>query len=71
MAKKRTTGEPVNITVVFVEGDADELLINKLLFFYRNKGWTGCCKIKNTHGFPDEKKMRQGLKSIELCSKKM
>lgn len=55
------------VTVIFVEGDADELIIRYLLDFYREHGWN-CLddlEIKNTNGFPDEKKMRTKLAQIQ------
>ena len=69
MTKKKTIERSDNIKVVFVEGDADEIIIDRLIRYYRSKGFKKQLKIINTHGFPEEKKMKQGLKTIELCSK--
>ena len=55
------------VTVIFVEGDADELIIRKLLDFYREHG-LNCLddlEIKNTNGFPGENKMRAKLAQIQ------
>ena len=58
------------VTVIFVEGDADELIIRRLLDYYRESGW--CCEgdleIVNSNGFPTEIKMTSKLKQIESRS---
>lgn len=61
------------VTVVFVEGDADELIIGRLLDYYREKGWRcqGDLMIKNTNGFPNEKKMKSKLTQIQQTTTKM
>ena len=69
MTKKKATTKSDNIKVIFVEGDADEIIIDKLISYYRSNGFKKQIKIINTHGFPDEKKMRQGLTKIIMCSK--
>ena len=59
------------VTVIFVEGDADELLIRRLLDYYRAKGWRcdGNLEIVNTNGFPTEAKMNSKLEQIRTRSK--
>lgn len=54
------------IAVVVVEGDADELIMNKLFSYYREKGWNPNfeIKVKNIGGFPDESKIRSKLEQI-------
>lgn len=71
MARKKTKEKPNHIRIIFVEGDADEIILNGLVEYYRtkDKGFNKQIRIENTHGFPNEKKMSQGLKKIELCSK--
>lgn len=69
MTKKKATAKSDHIKVIFVEGDADEIIIDKLISYYRSNGLKKQPKIINTHGFPDEKKMRQGLTKIIMCSK--
>ncbi|MBR6438884.1 MAG: hypothetical protein IKS65_06875 [Bacteroidales bacterium] len=69
MTKKKTIERSDNIKVVFVEGDADEIIIDGLIQYYRSKDFKKQVKIINTHGFPEEKKMKQGLKRIKLTSK--
>jgi hypothetical protein len=70
MARKKPKEKPDHIRVIFVEGDADEIILNGLVEYYRAKvkGFNKQIRIENTHGFPNEKKMSQGLKKIELCS---
>lgn len=60
------------VTVIFVEGDADELIINRLLNYYRDNGWIcqGDLAIKNTNGFPNEKKMKSRLTQIQQINNK-
>lgn len=60
------------MTVIFVEGDADELMVNGLLDYYKSLGWQrpSGVKVVNTHGTPIERKMKQGLERIRQCSKK-
>ncbi len=69
MTKKKAPTKSDHIKVIFVEGDADEIIIDKLISYYRSNGLKSQTKIINTHGFPDEKKMRQGLTKIIMCSK--
>ena len=69
MTKKKAITRPDLIKVIFVEGDADEIIIDKLISYYRSNGLKKQPKIINTHGFPDEKKMRQGLTKLNMCSK--
>ena len=69
MTKKKATAKSDHIKVIFVEGDADEIIIDKLMSYYRSYGFKKQIKTINTHGFPDEKKMRQGLTKIIMCSK--
>lgn len=59
------------VTVIFVEGDADELVIRRLLDYYRAKGWRcdGDLEIVNTNGFPTEVKMNSKLEQIRTRSK--
>ena len=66
-AKKYKTKE---VTVIFVEGDADELMIRRLLDYYRTKGWRceGDLKIENSNGFPTEIKITSKLKQIQSYS---
>ena len=71
MTKKKTIERSDNIKVVFVEGDADEIIIDGLIQYYRSKGFKKLVKVINTHGFPEEKKMKQGLKRIKLTSKSL
>jgi len=56
------------MVVIFVEGDADEIIINRLLDYYRNNGWHTNVSIKvvNTHGFPNETKMKSQLTRINV-----
>lgn len=53
--------------VIFVEGDADELIINRLLDYYKTKGWNRSkgIRIFNTHGTPIWRNMRVGLVGIQ------
>jgi len=65
MAKKKN--KPTYECIVFiVEGDADELIIRKLIAYYRQQGWqpTQSIEIKNVQGFPTEKKIKQKLTGI-------
>ena len=71
--RKQDTKNRKTVTVVFVEGDADELIIGRLLDYYRKKGWRcqGDLMIKNTNGFPNEKKMKSKLTQIQQTTTKM
>ena len=71
--RKQDTKNRKTVTVVFVEGDADELIIGRLLDYYREKGWRcqGDLMIKNTNGFPNEKKMKSKLTQIQQTTTKM
>lgn len=55
------------VTLIFVEGDADELIINRLLAYYRGTGWCqqGDIKVVNISGFPSESKMKSKLTQIK------
>lgn len=70
--RKQDTKNRKTVTVVFVEGDADELIIGRLLDYYREKGWRcqGDLMIKNTNGFPNEKKMKSKLTQIQQTTTK-
>ena len=71
--RKQDTKNRKTVTVVFVEGDADELIIGRLLDYYREKGWRcqGDLMIKNTNGFQNEKKMKSKLTQIQQTTTKM
>lgn len=69
MTKKKAKIKPECIKVIFVEGDADEIVFEKLIDYYRSNGFKKQIKIINTHGFPDEKEMRKHLETIRRCSK--
>ena len=69
MTKKQAKIKPDCLTVIFVEGDADEIIIDKLISYYRSNGLKKQTKIINTRGFPGEKKMQQGLTKTNMCSK--
>ncbi len=69
MARKKISKQINCINVIFVEGDADEILFNRLIQYYRLMGFDTNGIVQNTHGFPDEKNMRKGLKKLELESK--
>ena len=63
---KQTIHSKKEIAVVVVEGDADELIMNRLFSYYREKGWKPNfeIKVKNVGGFPDESKIRSKLEQI-------
>lgn len=66
MAKKNK--KPVYDSIVFiVEGDADELIMRKLIDYYRQRGWqpTQSIGYYNVHGFPTEKKIKQKLTGLQ------
>ena len=66
MAKKNK--KPVYDCIVFiVEGDADELIMRKLIDYYRQRGWQPKQSIDyyNVHGFPTEKKIKQKLTGLQ------
>ena len=66
MARKKE--KPVYDNIVFiVEGDADELIMRKLIDYYRQHGWQSTQSIDyyNVHGFPTEKKIKQKLTGIQ------
>lgn len=72
MSKKRSSKLPTEkMIVIFVEGDADELMINRLLDYYRSRGWRrpSGVRVENTHGTPVERKMKQGLERIRQSNK--
>ncbi len=64
---KKEVGE--EMCVIFVEGDADELIINRLLEYYKANGWQrpNGIRVFNTHGTPIWRNMRVGLISIQQC----
>ena len=69
---KQNIGKKKIVTVIFVEGDADELIINRLLEYYRENGWR-CpddLEIRNTNGFPNERKMKSKLTQIQQTNNK-
>jgi len=70
MNKKTKKYKTKDVTVIFVEGDADELMIRRLLDYYRTKGWRcdGDLKIENSNGFPTEIKMTSKLEQIQSHS---
>jgi hypothetical protein len=64
--RKQNIKNKKTVTVVFVEGDADELIIRRLLDYYRENGWR-CqddLEIRNINGFPYERKMKSKLTQI-------
>lgn len=63
MSAKKAKKMIDNYYVVFVEGDADELIIKRLISYYKSKGWMchGELKIKNTHGTPCMRSIKMGL----------
>ncbi len=67
MTRKNKIYKTKNVTVIFVEGDADELMMNRLLDYYRATGWRcdGDLEIVNSNGFPTEAKMTSRLRQIE------
>lgn len=66
MMAKRNSKPTYKCIVFIVEGDADELIIRKLISYYKQHGWkpTQSIEIKNVHGFPTEKKIKQKLTGI-------
>ncbi len=66
MMAKRNSKPTYECIVFIVEGDADELIIRKLISYYKKQGWkpTQSIEIKNIHGFPTEKKIKQKLTGI-------
>jgi hypothetical protein len=71
--RKQDIQNKKTVIVIFVEGDADELIINRLLDFYRENGWR-ChddLEVKNTNGFPSESKMKKKLSQIQQTNNKM
>lgn len=67
MTKKDTKGKCEEMCVIFVEGDADELIINRLLDYYNSKGWKRPkgIRVYNTHGTPIWRNMKIGLVGIQ------
>ena len=63
MTKKGKKDKVEEMCVIFVEGDADELIINRLLDYYKDNGWSRPKGIRvfNTHGTPIWRNMRVGL----------
>lgn len=72
MARKKVDKPVKEMLVIFVEGDADEIIINRLLDYYRSNGWHTNVSIKvvNTHGFPNETKMKSQLTRINVTETK-
>lgn len=73
VGRKQNINDKKTVTVIFVEGDADELIINRLLDLYRENGWR-ChddLEVKNTNGFPSESKMKKKLAQIQQAHNKM
>ena len=71
--RKQDIKNKKTVSVIFVEGDADELIINRLLDFYRENGWR-ChddLEVKNTNGFPSESKMKKKLAQIQQTHNKI
>lgn len=66
VSRKQNIRNQKKVTIIFVEGDADKLIINRLLDYYRGKGWCqdGNLDVVNTNGFPNEKKMKSKLTQI-------
>lgn len=69
MTKKGKKDASEEMCVIFVEGDADELIINRLLDYYKSNGWSRPKGIRvfNTHGTPIWRNMRVGLVTIQQC----
>lgn len=69
MTKKEKKDSAEEMCVIFVEGDADELIINRLLDYYKSNGWSRPKGIRvfNTHGTPIWRNMRVGLVGIQQC----
>ena len=67
MTKKGKKDNVEELCVIFVEGDADELIINRLLDYYKDNGWSRPKGIRvfNTHGTPIWRNMRVGLVGIQ------
>ncbi len=67
VSRKQNIRNKKIVTLIFVEGDADELIISRLLAYYRGKGWCqqGDIKVVNTNGFPSESKMKSKLAQIK------
>lgn len=73
VSRKQNIRNKKIVTLIFVEGDADELIINRLLAYYRGNGWCqqGDMKVVNTSGFPSESKMKSKLTQIQHTFKGM
>ena len=67
MTKKGKGNKSDEIVVIFVEGDADELIINRLLDYYKANGWKRPkgIRVENIHGTPIWRNMRIRLSSIQ------
>ncbi len=67
VSRKQNIRNKKIVTLIFVEGDADELIINRLLAYYRGEGWCQQedIKVVNTNGFPSESKMKSKLAQIK------
>lgn len=73
VGRKQNINDKKTVTVIFVERDADELIINRLLDLYRENGWRchDYLEVKNTNGFPSESKMKKKLAQIQQAHNKM
>lgn len=73
VSRKQNIRNKKIVTLIFVEGDADELIVSRLLDYYRDKGWCqqGDVKVVNTSGFPSESKMKSKLTQIQHTFKNM
>lgn len=71
VGKKQNIRSPKNVTLIFVEGDADELIISRLLAYYRGTGWCqqGDVKVVNMRGFPSESQIRSKITRFQHISK--
>lgn len=71
MSPKAKKFKVKNQTVIFVEGDADELIFRRLIAYYMEQGWESDTHIEyvNSNGFPTEAKVTSKLRQIENCSK--
>ena len=67
VSRKQNIRNKKIVTLIFVEGDADKLIISRLLDYYREKDWCqqGEVKVVNTSGFPSESKMKSKLTQIK------
>lgn len=70
--RKQNNINKKTVTVLFVEGDADELLFSRLRDYYREKCMCNMdgLVIRNTNGFPSESKMTTKLAQIQQAHNK-